>query len=60
MLSVLILIHLIGVIVTEVREKNGLVSAMITGEKILDDAYMDVGDRVESGTETEQTQDEKE
>lgn len=40
-LSVLILIHLIGVIVTEVREKNGLISAMITGEKVLDDLPQD-------------------
>jgi Ni/Fe-hydrogenase 1 B-type cytochrome subunit len=76
LLSVLILIHIIGVIVTEVRERNGLISAMISGEKVLDDAYMDVGgttpwtgeveprleqrSRVESGTETEQTQDKQE
>ncbi len=41
MLSVLILIHIIGVIVTEIREKNGLISAMITGEKVLDDSPQD-------------------
>jgi len=40
-LSVLILIHLIGVIVTEVREKNGIISAMISGEKVLDDVPQD-------------------
>jgi Ni/Fe-hydrogenase 1 B-type cytochrome subunit len=40
-LSVLILIHVIGVIVTEVRERNGLISAMITGEKVLDDVPLD-------------------
>ena len=40
-LSVLILIHIIGVIVTEVREKNGIISAMISGEKVLDDVPQD-------------------
>jgi len=29
-----IILHLIGVIVTEVRERNGLVSAMFTGKKV--------------------------
>jgi Ni/Fe-hydrogenase 1 B-type cytochrome subunit len=37
----LFLIHIIGVIVSENREKNGLVSAMITGEKVLDDHPVD-------------------
>lgn len=36
-LIVFVLIHIAGVIVSELREKNGLISAMITGEKILDD-----------------------
>lgn len=40
-LFVLGLIHIAGVIVTELREKNGLISAMITGEKILDDTPQD-------------------
>jgi len=40
-LSVLILIHIIGVIVTEIREKNGIISAMISGEKVLDDVPQD-------------------
>tara|TARA_R110002072_G_scaffold14582_8_gene60186 strand:+ start:35805 stop:36548 length:744 start_codon:yes stop_codon:yes gene_type:complete len=44
-LSILILIHIIGVIVTEVREKNGLISAMITGEKVLDDLPQDKNDK---------------
>ncbi len=37
----LFLVHLIGVIVSENREKNGLVSAMITGEKVLDEPPAD-------------------
>ncbi len=41
LLLILILIHIIGVIVTELKEKNGLVSAMITGEKVLDDDPQD-------------------
>ena len=40
-LLILVLIHIIGVIVTELREKNGLISAMITGEKVLDDEPQD-------------------
>ncbi|MGI9285463.1 MAG: cytochrome b/b6 domain-containing protein [Pseudomonadales bacterium] len=30
-----ILLHIVGVVVTEVREKNGLTSAMFSGEKVL-------------------------
>jgi len=33
-LAIAILLHLIGVVVTEVREKSGLVSAMFTGYKV--------------------------
>ncbi len=40
-LLILVLIHIIGVIVTELKERNGLVSAMITGEKVLDDEPQD-------------------
>lgn len=40
-LFILIVIHIIGVIVSELKEKNGLVSAMITGEKVLDDSPLD-------------------
>ena len=40
-LSILFLIHILGVIFAEIREKNGLVSAMITGEKVLDGAPVD-------------------
>lgn len=43
-ITVLILIHIIGVIVTEIREKNGIISAMITGEKVFDNDHMDVDD----------------
>ncbi len=32
----LVLLHIFGVFVTEIKENNGLVSAMITGEKVLD------------------------
>jgi cytochrome b len=40
-LFVLVLLHIAGVVVTEIKEKNGLVSAMITGEKVLDDEPQD-------------------
>lgn len=32
----LVSLHIVGVVVAEVREKNGLVSAMITGDKVFD------------------------
>lgn len=41
LLVVLVLVHLGGVIFGELREKNGLVSAMITGEKVLDESPAD-------------------
>lgn len=40
-LMVLILIHIAGVAITEVREKSSLVSAMISGEKMLTKAPID-------------------
>jgi cytochrome b len=40
-LVVLILLHIAGVVITEIREKSGLVSAMITGEKMLTEAPID-------------------
>jgi len=33
-LLVAVLLHLLGVVITEVRERNGLVSAMFTGKKV--------------------------
>jgi cytochrome b len=33
-LLIVILAHIVGVIVTEIRQKNGLISAMFTGQKI--------------------------
>lgn len=41
LLMAMVLLHIVGVIVTEVREKNGLISAMFTGEKILSKAPVD-------------------
>ena len=41
-LLVSIVLHLIGVVVTELRERNGLVSAMFTGKKIFADKPFDV------------------
>lgn len=38
-----VLLHVIGVVVTEVREKNALVSAMISGEKVLSGSAVDEG-----------------
>ena len=41
-LLVSIVLHLIGVVVTELRERNGLVSAMFTGKKVFSDKPFDV------------------
>ncbi|MDA3934484.1 MAG: cytochrome b/b6 domain-containing protein [Gammaproteobacteria bacterium] len=49
-LMTLIFLHIVGVVVTEVREKNGLVSAMITGEKVFSTPPID-GPDAESSTE---------
>lgn len=43
-LLVAILAHLIGVVVTELRERNGIVSAMFTGKKVFTDKPFDVED----------------
>lgn len=40
-LMVLIFLHVLGVIIAEFRERNGLVSAMITGDKALAEAPVD-------------------
>lgn len=40
-LLILVFVHLGGVIFGELREKNGLISAMITGEKVLDEKPSD-------------------
>jgi cytochrome b len=40
-LLVLIVIHIAGVIATELREGGGLVSAMFTGRKVLDQKPVD-------------------
>jgi cytochrome b len=34
-------LHIVGVVVTDVREKNGLISAMFSGEKVLSKAPVD-------------------
>lgn len=44
-----LLIHILGVVVTELREKNGLVSAMITGNKVFTKKPVDL---VESNAES--------
>jgi hypothetical protein len=36
-----VFLHISGVVVTEVRERNGLVSAMITGDKVLSSPPVD-------------------
>ena len=43
-LGFLILFHIGGVVVTEVRERNGLVSAMFTGEKVFTKPPVDIDD----------------
>lgn len=40
-LLILIAIHITAVIISEIKEKNGLISAMFTGEKVLDDEPYD-------------------
>tara|TARA_R110002096_G_scaffold161007_3_gene327354 strand:- start:3878 stop:4660 length:783 start_codon:yes stop_codon:yes gene_type:complete len=48
-----VLLHIVGVVVTEVREKNALVSAMFSGEKMLSDAAVDaVGETTEIRKDT--------
>lgn len=37
----LVVIHILGVIVTEIKERSGLISAMITGEKVFDKEPVD-------------------
>ncbi len=41
-LLVAILVHLIGVVVAELRERNGIVSAMFTGKKVFTDKPFDI------------------
>lgn len=41
LLMAVALLHIVGVVVTELREKNGLISAMFTGEKVLSKAPVD-------------------
>lgn len=43
-LVIAILLHIIGVIVTELKEKNGLVSAMFTGKKVFKNKPIDYDD----------------
>ena len=45
------LLHIVAVVVTEVREKSGLISAMITGEKVLSTPPVDAQSN-KSGTES--------
>jgi len=40
-LLVAVFLHLVGVVVTEVKERNGLVSAMFTGNKVFSDKPFD-------------------
>jgi len=37
-----ILLHITGVVVTEVREKNGIISAMFSGEKVFSEPPVDI------------------
>ena len=36
-----VMLHLMGVVLSELRERNGLVSAMLTGEKVFRDKPFD-------------------
>lgn len=42
-LMAMIFLHVAGVVITEIREKNNLVSAMFSGEKFLPEAPVDAG-----------------
>lgn len=42
LLMAAVLLHVVGVVVTEVREKSGLISAMFSGEKVLSSPPVDV------------------
>lgn len=42
-LAIAILLHIVGVIVTEYKEKSGLVSAMFTGKKVFKNKPIDYG-----------------
>lgn len=42
LLMVAILLHITAVVVTEIRDKNGLISAMFTGEKVLSTPPVDM------------------
>lgn len=44
-LLVMILLHVGGAIVTEVREKNGIISAMFSGQKVFSEKPVDIDDR---------------
>ena len=41
LLAIAVFLHIGGVVVTEVRGRQGLVSAMITGEKVLSEQPLD-------------------
>lgn len=43
-LATLIILHLFGVIITECRERNGLISAMFTGRKVFREKPLDLED----------------
>ncbi len=45
-LLVAILLHILGVVVTEVKEKNAIVSAMITGKKYFSSKPIDVDEEI--------------
>ena len=42
LLVMAILIHLLGVVMTEIKERNGLVSAMFTGKKVFENNPIDL------------------
>jgi cytochrome b len=46
-LLAMVLLHIIAVVLTELREGGGLVSAMITGRKVLDQAPADLDSAAE-------------
>lgn len=39
-----VVLHVVGVVVAEIRERSGLISAMITGDKVLPKRPVDLSD----------------
>lgn len=50
LLMLAVLLHIAGVVIAEIRDKNGLVSAMISGEKVFTEPPAELKDEPETNT----------